>query len=220
MRLLFVLILSYLLISPSFAQVSEGIKTMSQGDKNALTLTITQVDNKRAKSLWEDYLKKFGGKVDYSRKSKEYTAINSTVTSISPSTIDIYSTVVKSGGASEINAWFFLGGAFLSSKDQPAQYQATVEFMNNFTIEIQKYLTGEALKNAQKALEDQQSQYNRLVKDQKGWEKDIEKAQADIEKWKKSIEKSKTDQATKLTDIEKAKTEVDKVKNDLSKLNN
>lgn len=219
MKNIHIVLLLSVLSFPVFSQVSESVKTMSKGDENALSITIKEVDYKKAKELWEDYLKKFGGKVNYSRKAKEYSATGSSVTTISPGTIDIYSTVARAGEISEISAWFFLGGAYINSKDHPQQYQAAENFMNNFFVEIQKYLTGESLKQAQKTLEDQQSQYNRMVKDQKGWEKDIKDAQDKIEKCKKDIEKSKSDQAAKLTDIEKAKTDVDKFKQELSKFN-
>lgn len=82
---------------------------MSQGSKNALTVTLSDIRANDVDAVWKDYMKTMGNKTKYQRKEKEYFVDDPSMPEISKSTVDIYSKTEESGKDVQFSVWFDLG---------------------------------------------------------------------------------------------------------------
>lgn len=212
------LVAFFLLAFGATAQVTEVASPMSAGNNNSLSVIINGLEPKTVEDLWKNYVKKFDGKDKYNRKAKELFIDNATIKTISDNTVDIYSKAEKAGDATQLTAWFDLGGAYLSSSAHPERYPAGVAIMNDFLKETERYKVNNILKDAEKTLSKLEDDKKGMEKDVSGWEKDIKKAEEKIADWRKDIEKSKADQEKKQAEIEKQKAEIERIKSDLSRI--
>ncbi len=216
MRLLFFLFT--ILPCVTWAQINEGVKAMSQGSNNALTITLSDIRAKDVENVWKDYMKTMGNKTKYQRKEKEYFADDASLPEVSKSTVDIYSKAEESGKDVQFSVWFDLGGGYLSSSGQPDQYKAAVNVMNDFVREINRYKINEQLKAEMNKMSKMNNDLKKLVSDKDSYEKDIKKAEEKIAEAKAKIEQNIKDQATKQAEITTQQAAIDKVKSDLEKI--
>jgi hypothetical protein len=202
----------------AWAQVSEGVKAMSQGSNNALTVTLSDIRANDVDAVWKDYMKTMGNKTKYQRKEKEYFVDDASMPEISKSTVDIYSKTEESGKDVQFSVWFDLGGGYLSSSGQPDQYKAAVNVMNDFVREINRFKLNEHLKTEMNKISKMNNDLKKLVSDKDSYEKDIKKAEEKIVDAKAKIEQNIKDQAAKQAEITTQQAAIDKVKSDLDKI--
>ncbi|MBK6374550.1 MAG: hypothetical protein IPF67_15795, partial [Saprospiraceae bacterium] len=78
-------------------QVSEGLRSMSQGNNNALVVSLVGVSQNDAEKIWKKYMDEFGGKSKFNKKSGELYTDNASLPTISENTVDVYGKAEKLG---------------------------------------------------------------------------------------------------------------------------
>lgn len=202
------------------AQVYEQYKTMSLGDRNALTMTIPQNKDKFVSDMWSDYMKEFyNAKSKFNKKTDEWFTDNADIPAIGlGNTIDVYATVEQINDDVRIAVWFDLGGAFLSLREHYDRYPEAEKLMMRFALEVAKKSTEVQLDAEEKKLKDLENDLKKLQNGVERYQKDIERAREAIRKAEEGIAKSEKDQAETLDKIEQQKKAIDAVRRKLNDL--
>ena len=193
-------------------QVSEGLRSMSQGNNNALVVSLVGVSQNDAEKIWKKYMDEFGGKSKFNKKSGELYTDNASLPTISENTVDVY------GKAEKLASWFDLGGAYLSNAAHPERYKAGSDIMIGFLKEIERFKISESLKVEERKLDKLNGNLKDLVRTNESLAKDIKKAEEKIADAKLKIEQNTKGQAAKQSEIDAQKALVDGVKSNLEKI--
>ncbi len=184
--------------------VREGERSMSQGNKNALTVDLYKTSPKFVEKLWKDYVKQYKGETKKDRKTEEWFTDNATIGSIGgANTVDLYAKFTENNDATTLGMWIDLGGAYVGSKEYSDKYAAAEKILTDFALSVQREQTKEQLN-------EQSDLLKKLERQQRNLEKDNQNLHDDIENWKKKIAKAETDIETNIkSQIDsKAKIEV------------
>ena len=193
------------------AQVTSQTKTMSLGTQNALIVSIPDADEDLIEDTWKDYLKEYG-KVKRNRKTKEYTADDIKISSISGAgTMDIYAW----GKDGQLISFFDMGDGFLSEETHEKAYKATEVFLTEFKHEVTREMVREELKKEEKNLSKMEKQMKGLERDLEKYHSTIEKAKERIAQAEADIEQNGVDQENKKGEIEAQVKVVEEVKEKL-----
>ncbi len=218
----------YLLVILAFSGLSalsaqdyeEGEMTMNLGVNNGFALDLPDYDSKFAMSTWRDYLKQFKGKTKKVKRSSELFTDDATISYLSSNTIDIYSKVDKSGGGSELEIWFDLGGAFLSTEVHEEAAEGVGLFLDGF----QKKLNVESIKmelaSEEKELKSLESKLKKLHSLNERYHREIESWKEKIAANEDKIAVNIQDQADMEGAIEGQKKKVKDVEVKLAKAEN
>ena len=199
-------------------QVSEGLRSMSQGNNNALVVSLVGVSQNDAEKIWKKYMDGFGGKSKFNKKSGELFTDNASLPTISENTVDVYGKAEKLGDDIIFASWFDLGGAYLSNAAHPERYKAGSDIMIGFLKEIERFKISESLKVEERKLDKLNGNLKDLVRTNESLAKDIKKAEEKIADAKLKIEQNTKDQAAKQSEIDAQKALVDGVKSNLEKI--
>ncbi len=202
----------------SFGQVSEGMKPMSRGNNNALTVSLSGVSVNEAEKIWKKYVDKYDGRDKWNKKAKELFIDNASISTIGDNTVDLYSKAETMGDGVLFSVWFDLGGAYLSSIAHADKYVAASEVLSGYYREVEKYKTEQKLDNEENKLKDLTGNMKDLARDKESYEKDIKKAEEKINDLRARIEQNNKDQAAKQAEIDAQRSVVDGVKSTLGKI--
>jgi len=198
------------------AQIMESAKPMSQGNNNAMTVTLPDTDVKVVEKEWEDFIKDYKAKLRKIKKSSEIFGDDARIESISKNTVDVYALVSERGDDTELTVWYDLGGAYLNSKDHPTQYGNAQKMLNDFSGIVSKTYIANILNEEEKKLKDLEKTLEDIEKSQEDSLKDIEKYEEKIVEEKANIEECKSKKEAAMKDVESQKMVVKKVKTQLN----
>jgi hypothetical protein len=225
----------FLLISSLFAfcyvsaqadpKISEQIRPNSKGSFNALVMELPG----KLKSLdliekeWKSYIKKYKGKVSYSKKTDELFSDDATIKEMSENTVDITCKIVpKDADNFEVVVWFNLGIVYLSSKEYAQGMAAAQVIMKDFSKIVFLNLYKDKLKAEESVLKELNKELNKTQKEAESFEKNIKDYEADIVKIQKKIAKTKESlnsnkekQINQKAEVDKQEKIVEATKNDV-----
>ena len=190
-----ILKLIIILIAITFNQLSaqdiiEMMLPMSDGNKNALILTLPKTDAKEVEKTWLKFLKDYDGKTKKNKKTNEIFTDNAFIETMSKNTVDIYTLVKSKNEGSELVVWFDLGGAYLSAATHPAQYQVAEEMLERYAKTISVTIAEETFKTEKAALEKEEEKLAKLDKSEADMKKSIAEYQAKIKELEAEIQKN------------------------------
>ena len=216
MKFLAIFLLSVLIAPFSYGQIMESKKAMSQGDMNALVVTLPDTEVKVVEKEWEKFMKDHKAKVRGIKKSDEVFSDDAKLESISNNTVDVYSLVIQSGDDTKLSVWFDLGGAYLNSGDYPDKYANAKKLLHDFSGIVSKTYIANMLQVEEKKMKDLEGNLKDIDKSQENSERDIIKYQEKIEEEKANIETAKSNRVQAQKDIDVQKGVVRKVKDQLN----
>lgn len=217
--------LGFLLLMTAFltkldAQVYEQYKTMSLGDRNALTMTLPQNKDKFVGTLWSAYLKEFyGAKSKFNKKTGEWFTDNADMPAIGlGNTVDVYATAEQINDDVRLSVWFDLGGAYLTLREHYDRYPEAEKLMMRFALEVAQKSTEEQLGTEEKKLKALENELKKLQSSNERYLKDIERARETIRKSEEGIAQNDKDQAAAQEKIEQQKKAIEAVRRKLNDL--
>lgn len=218
---LFTFTFSYLTAQEQL-RVMEAPKTMSEGINNSLVIDLWNVDQKTAEKEWRSYVNKFKGKTKRERKMKHWFTDDARIKTISANTVDIYAWFEenKKNKVTTATFWFNLGGAYVSSQLDPAQYGAAVKFLLDFKNSLDLVEAEDVLDVQEKLLKDLEKDLDDLEKDNKDYHKKIEDAQKLIAEMEQKIQKNLKDQEAKRVEIDTQRKMVESAKKKVKTISN
>jgi chromosome segregation ATPase len=191
-----VLFLSSLLLTKSVsAQVLEGIRQLSIGQANALSVSIEGLSKDQVKEMYLKYLKKTGGKSTDNKIFGEIFTDNGTIKNLSNTTIDIYSQIIqKDNNNVELVVAFNLGGIYLSSIQHADRYNYATAWLQEFTDLLHNRAVEVKLDVEEKELTAKQKEFEVLLKAQAQLESDIAEYEQKIAEARQNLSANKTAQ--------------------------
>ncbi len=202
------------------AQISEQVKTMSLGTRNAMVLDLPNTDEKTVGKLWQDYTKDFyDSKTKWNRKTDEWVTEGADIVALGMgSSIDLYATTEREGDNVSFTLWTDLGNSFLNAQDNPERFREAEKFLMRFALEVAKEGVKEELKEEEKTLKDLESDLRKLQNEKERYEKDIERAKEAIRKAEEDIAQNAKDQEDMAKKIEIQEEQIEAVRKKLNDL--
>ncbi len=203
-------------------RVMEAPKTMSEGINNSLVIDLWNVDAKTVEKEWKSYTRQFKGKTKREKKMKHWFTDDAKIKTISANTVDIYAWFEenKKNKVTTATFWFNLGGAYVSSQLDPAQYGAAVKFLLDFKNSLDLVEAEDELGLQEKLLKDLEKDLTNLEKDNKDYHKKIEDAQKLIAEMEQKIQKNLQDQESKKVEIDTQRKMVENAKKKVKVISN
>ncbi|MGK0389673.1 MAG: vacuolar-type H+-ATPase subunit I/STV1 [Maribacter sp.] len=221
MKVFYTIILLAFATTFSQAQIEEGVRSMSQGSNNSLSLDIPEANSKLAKKVWTKYLKSNskGSKTKSDKKTGMIFTDNAEVISIGgANTIDIYMRFTDVGENVNATIWYDLGGAYLSSEMHGDKYNEGEKFLMRFAIAVAVESTKLELNAEEKKAKELAKQLASLKKKEEGYHKDIAIAEQKIKEAEANIEQNIQEQEATDSAIIDQGAVVDTVKGRLEEL--
>ncbi|MGB1216742.1 MAG: hypothetical protein ACPG5P_02640 [Saprospiraceae bacterium] len=207
----------------AFSQISEGTQSMSQGSNNSFSLDIPEANEKIAKKVWKNYMKKEtkGGKNKYIKKTGEFFADDVEYVTLGGSnTIDIYAKFQQVGENVSATVWYDLGGAYLSSDTHPDKSQEGQKFLMYYAIKVAVEMTKIELVAEEKKKRNMEKDLATLIKKKEGYLRDIENAKQLIREREAQVQQNIKDQEATNDAIKDQGDVVKQVKSKLEELEN
>lgn len=220
-----ILKLIIILITITFNQlgaqdITEMMLPMSDGNKNALILTLPKTDAKEVEKTWLKFLKDYDGKTKKNKKTNEIFTDNAFIETMSKNTVDIYTLVKSKNEGSELIVWFDLGGAYLSSGTHLSQYQVAKEMLERYAKTISVTIAEETLKTEKAALEKEEEKLAKLDKSEADMKKSIEEYQAKIKELEAEIQKNDETRKAQIKAVEAQRTKTEAAEKALKAIKN
>ncbi len=119
-----------------FAQVKEAKRFMSQGQNNALVVSLQKSDKEDVEKEWMRIVKQFGGKTKKISKTGEIFTDNANIPAMSRNTVDVYALIEERGPDAELVVWFDLGGAFLGSEMHTTRFPYAEKLLGDMSLKV------------------------------------------------------------------------------------
>lgn len=148
--------------SSIFAQVKEAKRFMSQGQNNALVVSLQKSSKEEVEKEWMKIVKDFGGKTKKIAKTGEIFTDNADIPAMSRNTVDVYALIEERGPDAELVVWFDLGGAFLSSEMHTTRYPYAENLLKNMSLKVSEVAMQEALSAQEEQLKSLAEKLNEL----------------------------------------------------------
>ena len=199
------------------AQLQEEERSMSNGFKNALVLTIPNAEARSVEKLWRDFLKDYDGKPKRVKGNRdEWLSDDADIPGIGlGNSVDVYTTFNQTSENVEMIAWFDLGGSYLNSAAHGDRYVEGEKFMMRFGLLVTKELIQEELSEQEKKLQDLENDMKRLARDNERLHADIEEAKRIIAESEAAIKLNVQAQKEKEKEIEGQQQTVETVRKKL-----
>lgn len=208
------------LFSTASAQVSEGERAMSKGMYNALSINLPNVKDNVVEKMWKKYTKSYKGKTKKVKRKSEWRTEQARVASIGgASAINMHATFEEESDDVNMTVWFEMGeGNYVSSVVYPEQYEGAQQFLNRFALDVRETAIKAEIKEETSRLKKMEASLKKLVKQNKGYHRDIEQAKAKIEKAEANIETNEIEQQETETNIKDQKAAVLLIKKKLEEM--
>ncbi len=223
MKVLYTILMVAFAISFTQAQIEEGVRSMSQGSHNSLSIDIPEADSKTAKKVWMKYIKSTTkkGKTKSEKKTNMIFTDDAELRTIGgANTVDIYLNLTDVGSNVNATVWFDLGGAYLNSEMHGDKYNEGEKFLMRFAIEVAIEMTKQELKAEEKKGKELAKELASLQKKKEGYHKDIEDAENKIREAKSNIEQNVKEQEATNDAIKDQDSVIQAVKDRLKELEN
>ena len=203
-------------------RVMEAPKTMTEGINNSLVIDLWNVDEKMAIKEWRNYVKQFKGKTKREKKMKHWFTDNAKIKTLSSNTVDIYAWFEenKKNKVTTATFWFNLGGAYVSSQLDPAQYGAAVKFLLDFKGSLDLVEAEDEMAFQEKALKSLEDDLKKMEKDNEDYHQKIKNAEKLIAEMKIEIQKNLNEQEAKKVDIDNQRKMVENAKGKVKSISN
>ncbi len=203
-------------------QVREAPKTMSEGVNNSLVIELWNVNEKTAVKEWKKFIRQYKGKTKRERKMRHWFTDNAKIRTISSNTVDIYAWFDENKKTDVTTAtfWFNLGGAYVSSQLNPAQYGAAVKVLLDYKASLDLVEAEDDLGAQEKALKDLESDLKKLKKDNEDYHQKIKDAKKLISELEQKIQQNLKEQETKMQEIDTQKKVVENAKKTVKVISN
>lgn len=218
-------IVGSLLFLPFFliqAQIIEEIRPMSKGTQPALIINLPGTSEDVVENVWKDYVKKYGAKVRYERKDKEFISSGAHLSAVDESINDVsanlfaVSTVSERG--IEFSLWIERGeGRFVNSTDA-STYEEAERFLLEFALEVAQTEVQLDLEQHESELRRLESTLKKLQNDREHYDREIENARMRIARAEEDIQSNLKEQGAVRTMIDKQLDLIDQVKTRLKGL--
>jgi hypothetical protein len=160
------------------AIVGESSRTMSLGEGNALTMTLTNTEAKMVAKIWTRQLKDTKAKVN-TNKQDEIFADNASISGFD-GTADVYTKITQVGKDCEVVAFFSTEEGFVQSQKMMREYQLAGSLLTELDRQV-------SIAKVNEELEMEQKTFKKFEKEQKNLEQDLEEYKSLVEKKKKEI---------------------------------
>jgi len=218
MRILAIVLFSFCM-QFSYAQVTEGTGTMSQGSNNGLTISLKGTQSKVVNAAWMKFIKSYKGKTKMNKKSAELFSDNATIKGMSSNTVDVYSKTAQIGDNVELSVWFDLGGAYVSSATHPEAYVLGEKMLTDFSQTVSTAAIEEEIKMEENVMGKMEDDMKSLLKEKLNLEEEIAKCEAKISEAKAKIESNTAAQIEQQKVMDAQKEKVKMVKDKLKAVN-
>ena len=129
----------------TYAQVKEAKRFMSQGQNNALIVSLKKSSKSDVEKEWMRIVREFGGKTKKISKTGEIFTDDADISAMSRNTVDVYALVEERGADAELVVWFDLGGAFLSSEMHATRFPYAEKLLNDMALRVSETAIEEEL---------------------------------------------------------------------------
>ncbi len=203
-------------------QVREAPQTMSEGVNNSLVIELWNVDEKTAVKEWRKFTRQFKGKTSREKKMKHWFTDDARIKTISNNTVDIYAWFEENKRTDVTTAtfWFNLGGAYVSSQLNPAQYGAAVKVLLDYKASLDLVEAEDEVDAQEKALQDLEDELKKMKKDNEDFHKKIEDAKRLILELEQKIQENLRDQEAKMQEIDTQRKVVENAKRTVKVISN
>ena len=186
----------------AISQVIEEETSMSAGVHNAFVIDLYNANTKMAENVWKNYMKSFG-KTKRDRKSKEWRSEAIVIPSVDPSyNVNLTGKFESLSNSSRAYVWLQMDDQFIDSDSHTNEARGVKVFLEDFAIEVEKAIVEEELDEEAKKLKDLSKDLEKLIKKNKGYHKDIEKAKEAILKAENAIQQNIKDQEMKRAEVQ------------------
>lgn len=199
-------------------EITERSAESDEGLNNAFVIVIDNFNDKVAEDVWEEFIKDHKSKVKRIRKSKVKIAEGVLIPGFA-GTVDIKSNFEGLGKSTELVLWFVQNGTYLSSSENPENYDNIDAFIDNYFVALDIREINDEIENEEDVLNNLEKDLDRLKKDNEKLHKDIAKAEDVIRQSKEDIEINLADQQAMEVKIEEQKKKLNSTKDKLSKIN-
>lgn len=217
---LLILTIFSLSIQFSFSQnkvdVLESVESIYTETGSALTTRIHRAKEKEILKGWKSIMKDHDGVVKI--KGNELHAYEVIIESISSNPIEVFMKVNEiTSTESEISVIFKSDGNYVSSKSDISGYTAAESMVSTFALEQSKNATQKFFEKEEKALSVLINNQEKLAREKKKAEKEIEDCKESIKDNEYKLEQNKKDQQTIIKEIEEQKKKVKDAKKEQEK---
>lgn len=200
-QLYIIIIVGFFAFTSSFAQVMEKDLRMSEGIQNALVVELKGADAKKAEKIWKDFAKEFG-KVEKDRKMKEFFIEQTIIPSIDQEyAVDIFTKFDQYESNTRAYFWFKMDDRYLNSIDDEDEINGADVFLTDYSIEVEKEVVKDELKDEENGLKNLQKGLSKLEKEESNLHKDIQKAKDAIRKAEEKLVDNAKEQKEKMAEI-------------------
>ncbi len=218
-QLLFLLLVFLVNVTLVNAQITEDVKSMNLGVKNALILELPDTKTKFVSKLWKKHVKDYKSKAKKVKKADELLAKECQIPDIGGSKkVDLYTRFSSNGDNVYMTMWVDLGDSFLSSADNPERYTEAEKFLMRFALEVTKEKIKIEIEKEEDTLKDFEKDLKKLVRANENYHRDIEQAKEKIKKAEANIAQNELDQKDTKVQIDDQTDKVVKVKKRLEDL--
>lgn len=192
---------------------------MSQGNHNALVLTIPNAETKFVDKLWKKYLAEVGAKTIRDRKTKEWRTEGAAVPGVG-NNVNVYATTDAFGPDVEQIVWFGFDGTYLSSAMHGGNYLQGERFLLEFGLMVTREMIRLELEAEEKRMRDLETRMARLKRQNDGYHREIKIAEEKIETAKKNIVTNEQEQEQTANAIDDQRAALEAVKLRLREVQN
>jgi len=207
MKAILITLISLLVITTGYSQVSESQKDLSFGSKNAFVIDHEGAEHKDVYKMFEKKFKEYG-KVERNKKAKEWSCLQCNIPSIG-SNLNIYFKVDE--GKGQVTSYTFVdnGEEFISSDSDSGMAAKVESFLTSLSHDVERETTSKVLEDDEDTLKDRTKELSKLEKKNADLHKDIENYKKKIMEAEENIEKNLQAQEDKKMEIEKQKKVVE-----------
>lgn len=192
--------------------IIDGDRAFSKGSKPSYQFTIPQAITKDVEKDWQKYIKA-GSKGKVETVNGETYIVGAVNKNISPSTFDVYSTIVESKEGVRITAWFIgSDSVYISAASNTDRNLAVQKYLHDFAVPEYKEAVGKELKAEQEKLKAFENDLKAFVKEEDNSNKKINENERSIDRQKNALKASENDQKNKADQIGAQKKVVEQQK--------
>lgn len=197
--------------SVSFAQkvkVTESTENIGGGKKNALVVSIYNIDPSEIENDWKTLMKGYKAKVN---TKDGVFADNAVITTLNGNnTIDVYAKTIKGkDGEVKLLVSFDLGGAILNSSEHKDKYKAAEKIVYDFAVATMRETILEQQKEEEKKLGKLEDQQKDIVRENDKLSSNVDDYKKKIEDYKQRIKEAEDNIAKNKSALDKKKQEID-----------